>query len=172
MLCEQCQKEQATVYITRIVNNHKTEQYLCNQCAREKGEFSGPTEPGFAFHNILAGLFDPEATFTHGPARRGALRCSGCGLSLADFRRLGKLGCGQCYLDFERELEPLLKRIHRSVEHVGKSPRGTTDGQHALRKQLERLRAQLAAAVAKEEYEEAARLRDEVRAIEARLNKP
>ena len=169
MLCEECHKEPATVYVTRIVNDHKTEQYLCNRCAREKGEIAGSMEPGFAFHNILAGLFDPDAGLVTGAPRRVAARCPGCGLSLADFRRLGKLGCSRCYAEFERELEPLLKRIHRSVEHTGKRPLAARDARHDLRREVERLRARLAEAVAAEAYEEAARLRDEIRRLEPRL---
>lgn len=170
MLCEDCQKEPATVYVNRVVNGHKTEMHLCARCAREKGELSGTIEPGFAFHNILAGLFDPDAAMVSGAPRRVAARCPGCGLSIADFRRLGKLGCGQCYVEFERELEPLLKRIHRSAEHNGKLPAHARDEEHEKRKEVERLRAKLAEAVTAEAYEEAARIRDQIRQLEARLN--
>ncbi len=169
MLCEQCHKEAASVYITRIVNDHKTEMYLCNQCAREKGELGGAVEPGFAFHNILAGLFDPQTASAAGHARQVTTRCSGCGLTLSDFRRIGKLGCSQCYSEFEKELEPLLKRIHRSGEHVGKSPHTARDERREWQRSLERLRTQLAEAVNKEEFEAAARLRDEMRALQSKL---
>lgn len=169
MLCEECQKEQATVHVTRIVNNHKSEVHLCNQCASEKGEFGVTMDPGFTFHNILAGLVDPEGTLMQTGPRTSASRCSGCGLGLMDFRRMGKVGCGQCYIEFERELEPLLRRIHRSVEHVGRVPHTARDDKHSIRKQLERIRARLNEAVANEEFEEAARLRDEARALERKL---
>lgn len=169
MLCEECQKEQATVYVTRVINGQKSEMRLCSQCALNKGELSGTIEPGFTFHNILAGLFDPESNFMESGTRRTAARCPGCGLSLADFRRMGKVGCGQCYTEFERELEPLLRRIHRSVEHVGKAPHSARDDEHSLRMQLEHLRAKLSEAVANEEFEEAARLRDEARELARKL---
>lgn len=157
------------MYITRIVNDHKTEMYLCNQCARDKGELGGAIEPGFAFHNILAGLFDPQAAVVTGQPRQVATRCSGCGLTLADFRRMGKLGCSQCYTEFEKELEPLLKRIHRSGEHVGKAPHAARDGRREVQKQLERLRVRLSEAIKNEEFEEAARIRDEVRELQLKL---
>jgi len=168
-MCEACHKEPATVHVTRIVNDQKTEMHLCAQCAKERGEIEMTVEPSFAFHNILAGLFEPEAVVTSHPARPTAIRCSNCGLSLADFRRLGKLGCSQCYAQFERELEPLLKRIHQSVEHMGKSPKKVAEGRRNVRREIERLRQQLADAVAREAYEEAARLRDQIRSLEQGL---
>ena len=123
-------------------------------------------EPSFAFHNILAGLFEPETVVVSHTARPAALRCSNCGMSLADFRRLGKLGCSHCYAQFERELEPLLKRIHQSVEHAGKRPKDLPGGRRDVRRELERLRQQLQDAVSREAYEEAARLRDQIRSLE------
>lgn len=169
MLCQQCQEEPATVHVTRIVNDHKTEMHLCEKCAKERGEAEISMEPSFAFHNILAGLFEPEAMIVPGPARRSIPRCSHCGLSLADFRKLGKLGCSECYSEFEKELEPLLKRIHRSVEHVGKSPQVIKDNRQHVRREIEKLRTRLNEAVTEEAYEEAARLRDEIRSLEAKL---
>lgn len=171
MMCEECQKEPATVHVTRIVNDSKTELHLCSRCARDMGEVISTMEPGFAFHNILAGLFDPDSGVVTGAPRRTATRCPGCGLSLADFRRLGKLGCSQCYVEFERELEPLLRRVHRSVQHTGKRPAAVRDARHELRREIERLRAKLAEAVAQEAYEEAAKIRDEIRRLEAKLQK-
>lgn len=171
MLCEECHKEPASVHVTQIINDHKTEMYLCNRCAREKGGTVSPMEPGFAFHNIIAGLFDPESS----PAGSGSLRslstrCPGCGHTLADLRRVGQLGCATCYSEFERELEPLLRRIHRSAEHVGKVPRFAQDEIHTIRRKLDQLRSRLSAAVAKEAYEEAAKIRDEIRELEVRLS--
>ena len=164
-MCEECQKEPATVFVTRIVNGNKSEVHLCHRCAKERGEMAAPMEPGFAFHNILAGLFEPEATVA--APKRVSVRCSGCGMSLADFRRIGKLGCGQCYSEFERELEPLLKRVHRSVRHTGKTPHAMQDDTHALRRRLDELRTKLNEAISKEAYEEAAKLRDQIREAEA-----
>lgn len=171
MLCEECHKEPANVHVTQIINDQKTEMYLCNRCAREKGGVVTPMEPGFAFHNIIAGLFDPESSQVGpGSTRTLSTRCPGCGHTLADLRRVGQLGCSTCYSEFEKELEPLLKRIHRSSEHVGKVPGFAQDETHRIRRMLERLRSRLSDAVAKEAYEEAAKLRDEIRELENRLN--
>ena len=143
MMCEACHKEPATVHVTRIVNDQKTELHLCANCAKERGEMDMSIEPSFAFHNILAGLFEPESAMLSHQGRPSVMRCNNCGLSLADFRRLGKLGCSQCYEQFEKELEPLLKRIHQSFEHVGKRPKRFKDARIDLRREIERLREQL-----------------------------
>lgn len=166
-MCEECHKEPATVHFTKIVNGNKSEVYLCNRCAERRGEAQLVMEPSFAFHNILAGLFEPEAAIMPGRSVRSRVRCSNCGSSLADFRRRGELGCSQCYFEFERELEPLIKRIHRSVEHHGKAPRGAANSAQARRKEIQRLKAELERAVAAEQYEKAAGLRDQIRALES-----
>lgn len=165
MMCEACHKEPATVHVTRIVNDQKTEMHLCAQCAKERGEMEMSIEPSFAFHNILAGLFEPESAMLP-QGRPSVARCSNCGMSLADFRRLGKLGCSHCYEQFQRELEPLLKRIHQSSEHTGKRPKRFKDERADLKREIERLREQLQIAVSREAYEEAARIRDRIRSLE------
>lgn len=166
MLCEECHKEPATVHFTKIVNGNKSEVYLCSRCAERRGETQLAMEPSFAFHNILAGLFEPESAIMHGRNIRSSARCSNCGSSLSDFRRRGELGCSQCYVEFERELEPLVKRIHRSVEHHGKAPRRAADSAQTRRKEIQRLKGELEQAVAEEQYEKAAALRDKIRALE------
>jgi protein arginine kinase activator len=86
----------------------------------------------------------------------------------SDFKKNGRLGCPACYSAFEEELAPMLKAMHRQVRHVGKVPphspppeAGATDNA-AERVRLQRL---LDAAVAREAFEEAARLRDQIRAL-------
>lgn len=169
MLCEECQTEPATVHVTRIVNNQKSEINLCAKCAQRRGETGIATEPSFAFHSILAGLFEPESMAMSQSARPRSERCTQCGMSLSELRRSGQLGCSHCYVQFERELQPLLRRIHRSTEHVGKAPPGAQSGVRHLQRELDRLRERLRQAVANEAFEEAAKLRDEIRRIEHRL---
>ncbi len=167
MTCDHCKQRPATVHLTRIINGHKTEMHLCQECARERGEMSFLAEPSFTFHNILAGLFEPEGVLGPRTAVRPKVRCHNCGLSFSDFRRLGQLGCSECYLQFEQELEPLIRRIHGSTRHVGKVP-GRVNGEQQRRRELERLRRELQEAVAREEYERAAALRDRIRALETK----
>lgn len=164
MLCEECGQRTATVHLTQIVNGKKTERHLCAQCAqRHEHEFF--FEPQFSIHNLLAGLLEgwqpPAGTVQD-------LRCSRCGLRYREFARTGLLGCSHCYREFRQQLEPVLRRIQGQVRHTGKVP--SRAGAHAqLGRQLDQLRARLREAVAREHYEEAARLRDQIRALEQRL---
>ena len=78
-MCEACHKEPATVHVTRIVNDQKTEMHLCAQCAKERGEMEMSVEPSFAFHNILAGLFEPESALLPHHSRPSSLDAANAG---------------------------------------------------------------------------------------------
>ncbi|HEY8531863.1 MAG TPA: UvrB/UvrC motif-containing protein [Limnochorda sp.] len=171
MLCEDCHEREATVHITHVVNGEKSEAHLCEACAQKRSETQGLAP--FGLQSFLKGLFDPETLFgTSAPPGFGGLhradRCERCGLSLDDFRRLGHLGCAHCYEQFRRQLQPALQRIHGATSHRGKVPsRGNETV--ILRRDLQRLREQLAAAIGREAYEEAASLRDRIHALEKQL---
>jgi protein arginine kinase activator len=120
-----------------------------------------------AFHNILAGLFEPEGLLSGAVQARPRVRCENCGLTFADFRRLGHLGCSECYSQFESLLEPLIKRIHSSDVHTGKTP--VRGGAAKLRYELEEARRQLREAIGTEAYEKAAELRDRIKELESQL---
>lgn len=162
MLCEICGKNQATVHYTEIINNEATESHLCEDCARKKGAI---LKPHFPLADLLAGLIDFKIPLTLEEEGRG--RCSRCGLTYSDFKKIGRLGCGQCYDTFKESLAPLLKRVHGSNEHVGKSPTKAGKAMPATQ-QLRQLRERLQKAIRREEFEEAAKLRDRIREIEKR----
>src|SRR5690625_3688984 len=166
MLCDSCGKQPATVHVTKVVNSQKSEAHLCQECAHEQGQMSFMTEPSFTFHNILAGLFDPETVISGRPSTRTRVRCENCGLSFGDFRRLGHLGCSQCYETFSAQLEPLVRRVQGSTRHTGKVPR--IEGRERLvrERELEGLRKELAEAIEQEAYEKAALIRDRIRELE------
>ncbi|HHT28070.1 MAG TPA: hypothetical protein GXZ82_12595 [Firmicutes bacterium] len=167
MICDECRERQATVMVTQIINGKKTEAHLCQECAKKHSGLGFITEPSFTFNNILAGLFEPEGLQAAGIQVRPKVRCDNCGLTFADFRRLGTLGCSQCYTQFEALLEPLLKRIHGNTQHTGKPP--TSGGTAHLRRELEEARRQLRDAISIEAYEKAAELRDRIRELEKTL---
>jgi protein arginine kinase activator len=166
MLCQECRKRPATIHITRITNGRKSEVNLCEECAREKGELDFAVEPQFPIQSFLAGLLEHSgAPLFQLPA---GTQCGSCGLSYIDFSRAGRLGCSQCYEHFGERLDPVLRRIHGSAQHTGKVP-ARTGGTIKLRKNLQELREALAGAVRAEEFEKAARLRDEIRELEREL---
>ena len=163
MLCDICGKREATVHLTEVINNQMTKLHLCEECAREKG---AEMEEHFGLANLLAGLADlgqPLET-----AKEKKLKCPSCGLAYEDFKKLGRLGCGQCYDTFKVHLAPLFKRIHGSDAHVGKVPCKRGKVLKARKVNVEQLKKRLQRAVELEEFEEAAQLRDEIKKFEGR----
>ena len=170
MMCDECGKRPAAVHISKVINGAKSEAHLCHECAHNQGQFGFLNEPTFTFHNLLAGLFEPDTVRQGTASPKVRTRCPNCGLTFADFRRLGHLGCHQCYETFRVELEPLLRRIHGSIAHTGKVPQGEQYGPARKERQLKQLQEELRQAVLNEEYEKAAELRDKIRAVEGQVN--
>ena len=161
MLCDICGKNPATVHLTEIIDEQMNELHLCEECARQK---SAQMEQQFGLSDLLGGMAEfgkPEKEIE--PA--SSIKCANCGLSYADFRKMGRLGCGECYRAFRKYLLPLLKRIHGSTQHLGKSPFKVAK---VVKKKLdsEELRNKLQKAVEEEAFEEAARIRDEIKELE------
>lgn len=171
MLCEKCQKRPATVYMTKILNGEKIEANLCEVCALEHQNINFGFDPKFLLQNIFAGFFNnshPDGELVKVNTAQ-PIQCDNCGFTEKDFSRLGRLGCTKCYDVFEPKLDPLLKRVHGHDRHTGKIP-SRTGGTLVLKKQIDDLRQQLSQAIAKEEFEEAARLRDDIHKLEERLS--
>lgn len=159
MLCDICGKKEATVHVTEILDDKMTELHICEECAKKKGE---AMKQPFSIADLLAGLTDIGAMV--GPEEAVRLKCPGCGQTYKDFRSIGRLGCGQCYETFKESLAPLLKRVHGSNHHLGKVP--ARKGRAVkVNVQLQELRERLSRAVQLERYEEAAKLRDQIRAL-------
>jgi len=163
MQCDICTKREATVHLTEIINEQVTKLHLCEECAKKKG---AEMEEHFGLANLLAGLVDLEQPSE--AAREKKLKCPSCGLTYDDFKRLGKMGCGQCYETFKAYLVPLLKRIHGFDVHVGKVPRKQGRAARPKKVDVEELKKRLQKAVELEEFEEAAQLRDEIKKYEKR----
>lgn len=159
MLCEECEKQEASFHYTEIVNGVTTEFHLCGDCARKRG-FIFPST--FSIGDLLGGLLEPE----HLLSVETGLKCKNCGFSYSNFKETGLLGCSQCYSFFHEALEPLLKKIHGSTKHIGKFPEKKKKEKRKEVPDIELLRKELKEAVTKEEFEEAARLRDKIKEIE------
>lgn len=158
MTCNLCTQNDATVHLTEIVNDQTRELHLCQSCAKEKGVGPGAD---FGLSELLGGLADLGTPIKAGP--KASVICPGCGMAYEDFRKTGRLGCGACYETFGKYLAPLLKRIHGSAQHVGKKPAPTVREKKPPQETLAQLKERLKAAVASENFEEAVRLRDQIR---------
>lgn len=166
MLCEQCRKRPANVHVTRVVNSEKTEMHLCSECASEMEDIGLPFEPGVSMQNLLAELLNyDEWLGRQASPVRSAPQCPACGLGYQELTRSGFLGCARCYEEFAAPLQSLLQRIHGATRHNGKLPRRRR-GALDLTRQIEELRQQLNEAISAEEYERAAKLRDEIHRLE------
>ena len=160
MVCELCKQAQATVHLTEIVNEQMAELHLCEACANQKG---AQMESHFGLADLLGGLADFGKTPE--PEEVSKEVCANCGMTYEDFRKVGRLGCAECYTAFKRGVGSLLKRIHGSTHHLGKSPARVVKPAKTKGELLE-LRRRLEQAIEMEEFEEAARLRDAIRRLE------
>lgn len=160
MKCDRC-NSQATVHLIEIKGGQKVEKHLCEQHAVEENV---AVKVSHAPLNELLEKFVLKAAATEAPAPS----CERCGLTYEEFRKTGLLGCPECYDAFEAALTPLMERAHEGASrHVGKVPSRT--GVDELRHQrLMQLRRELEEAVASEQYERAAKLRDQLNQSEPR----
>ena len=164
--CPVCAKHAASVTFKGLVNDQALKLRLCERCAKKKGlafPFGPSTLP---LSDLVAELM--KAASAAGPAPRV---CRGCGLTDAEFQQTGQLGCSRCYAVFAPVLEPLLKRLHGSAQHLGKRQPCTVRVPSPA-EALNRLKAELQDAVRHEEFERAAALRDELKEFEADLMDP
>ncbi len=176
MICQECGEKQATLHFTKIVNGEKNEFHICESCAREKGEMIPGTANGFSIHNLLSGLlnFDPAVSgsgLTAGGmgAKQQVLRCEHCGLTYSQFSKIGRFGCSQCYDHFSNRLDPLFKRVHGNTYHNGKIPK-RSGGEIQIKRQIEDLKRELQYSIEKEEFEQAALIRDQIRQLEGKFS--
>jgi protein arginine kinase activator len=155
--CERCASP-ATVHITEILGEGKFEEHhVCEQCYPKYFQDGPGKGPGKALTQEPTPELE-ESLF-------GQHECPDCGLKFVDFRNSHRLGCARDYDVFRSELMPLLENIHGDTRHCGKTPRNYPKTKQA-EAELTQLRQRLKRAVDREDYEEAARLRDQIRTME------
>ena len=165
MKCDNC-KNAATVHLTEIKNGKKIEKHLCENCATQNEGLN--TNKAHMPINELLTNFVMQHSGTQQKTQEG-LSCEHCGITWAEFRQNGMLGCEHDYPTFEKELTPLLQRAHEgAAHHVGKVParRGGSGVPMKRSMDVSKLRKELARAVETEDYERAAKLRDSIRQAE------
>ena len=184
MLCQKCNKNEANVKYTEIINGEKKEMMLCENCSHELGldniNFNMPID----FSSFFGGLLEDEAYNTPEfmPLFQSVkeLKCDNCNMTYDEFINQGKFGCPDCYDVFSNKIDSLLKRIHGSNEYLGRralssklNKQNTSVGGavHSDPKneattskdnKLEKLQHDLKKAIAEERYEDAAKIRDEI----------
>lgn len=179
MLCE-CGEREATIHEVVIKHGKKIEKHLCEQCAAKHGIDAKPQVP---IDELLSKYIMSQGSgVVVEQSGTQTSTCTGCGLSFAEFKRSGLLGCPACYKTFEERLGPLLDRAHGgATHHTGKIPRralastrlgesgpdveSLLGGAEERAERLSALRRQLDEALQAEQYERAAKLRDEIRRL-------
>jgi protein arginine kinase activator len=180
MHCQNCHKNPASVHVTDLGGsaaqegeNPVQERHLCEVCAQalDLPHMAPPKKTVADIWKLLQ--ISAQAT-----RKKGGPACPHCGMTLEEFRRKGRLGCARDYEVFGPHIAELLERVHGARVHVGRLPKAMDPGgsegldasapeQQAREARLVQLRAKLAEAIRAEAYESAARLRDELRALES-----
>lgn len=161
MQCDVCHSKEATVFLTQIVDGKMQKVNLCEGCSKEKG-VNDPT--GFALADLLLGLGDSQQ-IEKSPTTN---KCPVCGFTQADFKKTARLGCSHCYSVFADGILPMLKNMHKGTRHTGKMPAAHAERRERDEK-MKSLQESLDKAIAEEEFELAADLRDRIRQVEAGL---
>lgn len=154
MLCQNCGVNEATTYYKQNINGQVSEMHLCPSCAAKlTGGFAG-----MGFSPTFQSFWGDAPILQ--PGLGGGRRCRTCGMTESELRRTARAGCADCYKNFADILTPYIQKLHGSTAHVGTTPAETQSDPVAA------LKAKLNDAIASEQYEEAARLRDEIRRLE------
>lgn len=185
MLCQKCGIREASVHVTKIYNNKKTEMDLCSQCAQEhttRIPYDFNVNP-FDLDSLITGFFGINPGQSRGiVSEPQQLQCSSCGTTLNEIKEMGRAGCANCYHIFRQPLIPIIKKVHGNIQHTGKVPDGLikdisadekshSTEKNPLEEKLLQLKNSMKEAIKKEEYEKAAELRDEIKKIESELKK-
>jgi len=160
-VCQRCNQARATVHITDT-QPEKRERHLCEECAEKEGVI-------VKHHQTTNAILHEFIKHKTGLAAADDRACPKCGLTFREFQSSGLLGCAHDYEVFRSALSPLIERAHEGgTHHVGKVPRAA-DGKIKHNANLIRLRRELQAAVEAENYEQAAKVRDKIRTLEASM---
>ena len=189
MLCDNCNKNEASIHYTEVVNGVRSEHHLCSDCAARMGitSIGDIGNSDIPFVKFLTGLLassglgseDYDNPMSH-------VRCPKCDMSYQEFIQMGKFGCSECYDVFGPLLDDNLKKLHGSAEHKGKiyakavsdDIEDLTDANNTSDKaddangenisklnKINQLNRRLKEAIELERYEDAAKYRDEIKAL-------
>lgn len=158
-MCDRCGKNPAVIHLTRIAHSGCSELHLCLQCV------TGAVKTNQQNANVHNAISQTIARQLDGAGEMPA-RCEGCGYTVEDIRKTGRMGCAQCYRTFERLIGPTISALRKAAGAMpGAAGEPAQEGRDEAA--IRGLREQMRQAVNREEYETAARLRDQIKALEA-----
>lgn len=180
MLCDNCKKNEATIHYTEIINGVKNERHLCSECMQSIGE---DMEGEIPLSRLIRGILSAHLSGSQISGTNNVdIMCDKCKMTYSEFARTGKFGCSECYSVFGPLIVDNIKKIQASTRHTGKKyirPDAGADTDYEKQtlneakqvigntadNRLMTMQRQLKEAVAAEDFEEAARLRDEIKAF-------
>lgn len=174
MICENCKQRPATVTITMTQDNEQIIKHYCEVCSGKNDFMANGQEPkSKSIEELFSSWFGIPTWSVGSPeskqSQEDELKCTSCGMTFKQFLHEGKFNCPTCYESFHEQLPSVFKRLHNgATEHTGKIPSGLKNG-YQIKKEIENLRQQMKISVENEDFEEAATLRDQIRALEASL---
>lgn len=158
MKCDNCHQNEANIFYKETINDKSMEMHLCSECAEKRG--LSKLQIPLSIASFLSGLAEEIAL----PEAVQDKKCPACGFRYSDFKERGRLGCSKCYESFSQQLMPMLRKIHGTTQHRGKSP-AVISAKVGWQKEIAHLQEELKKAIKIEEYERAAQLRDQIKAI-------
>jgi protein arginine kinase activator len=176
MICQECNERPATFHFTKVINGEKTEVHICEHCAHENSElFMFNVNTGFSLNNLLTGLLNMESDIANTEEQNvfkasDVPQCDRCKMTLHQFKKVGRFGCSNCYPTFKSYITPILKRVHGgNTVHTGKIPERIGGDIH-IRKKIDELKAKIHEFIVQEEFEQAAKVRDQIRSLEKKIS--
>lgn len=176
MICQECNERPATFHFTKVINGEKTEVHICEHCAQENSElFMFNVNTGFSLNNLLTGLLNMESGMAKTEEQNvfkasDVPQCDRCKMTLHQFKKVGRFGCSNCYPTFKSYITPILKRVHGgNTVHSGKIPERIGGDIH-IRKKIDELKTKIHEFIVQEEFEQAAKIRDQIRSLEKKIS--
>lgn len=195
MKCDNCGKREANVRYSENINGKTKELNLCEECSQKLGitnmDFNMPIDFSSFFGEFMEDFATPEFMPVFNEVRH--LKCNSCGYTFEDIANTGKLGCENCYDVFEEKLDPIIRKIQGANHHVGRigkmidkkidnkidkklnesqetktdfSNKKESNEEDENKTKIEKLQIELKQAIKEERYEDAAKIRDEIKKLE------
>ena len=176
MLCENCKKRPANVKYTQIINGIKQEIHLCEECSKNLGLNDFGFDMPINFSSFFGDFLNEYNNgFLPLMEKEKPLVCDKCKMTYDEFVENGKFGCSNCYEVFSANIDPILKRLHGGNRYTGRKAKNSTLTQSDLQtkeekseSKLDELKKELKKMIKEEKYEEAAKIRDEIKKIEGK----
>lgn len=177
MLCQNCNHNEANVRYTQIINGEKKEMFLCDKCSKELGIDNMKLSLPIDFSSFFGDLLNEyDSAFMPLLQKPNELKCNKCNMTYNEFMQIGKFGCEHCYEAFSGRIDPILKRLQGSNRYTGRKAElnesaemqeDKTEKKPVTKEEkINKLKAQLKQLVSEEKYEEAAKIRDEIKKLE------